>query len=178
MWRRLTSRPAWGVVAYTAMSLLLVWHTLAMMIASAPESDITAAARVLLNPYLTLFRLNNRWGFFSPAVDLGVQFRYVVEDAAGQRHTFVPADKLSRFHPTSIWFRDRYRAIMASFETHSEAAAAEFCREHAAQQPVSITFLEIEQKHFAAEDRLSGKRPLDPEFVSEHTLGTIKCPAQ
>ncbi len=174
MWRRLTSKPV--RLAFAAMSLLVIWHTLAMAIASAPESMITASARRLYHPYLTLFRLDNNWGFFAPTVELGGQFRYIVEDAAGQRHTFVPADKLSRFLPTSIWFKDRYKDIVEAIETHGQAAAAAFCLEHAALHPVAITFVELEQKDFSPADRLSGKHPLDPEFVDERTLEAIRCP--
>ncbi len=176
MWRRLTSKPV--RLAFAAMSLLVIWHTLAMAIASAPESMITTSARLLYHPYLTLFRLDNNWGFFAPTVELGGQFRYIVEDAAGQRHTFVPAEKLSRFLPTSIWFKDRYKDILEAIETHGQAAAAAFCLEHAALHPVAITFVELEQKDFSPADRLSGKHPLDPEFVDERTLEAIRCPAQ
>jgi hypothetical protein len=178
MWRRLTSKPARERLAYAAMSLLVVWHTLAMALASAPESAVTASARPLFQPYLTLFRLDNNWGFFAPTVELGGQFRYIVEDAAGQRHTFIPAEKLSRFLPTSIWFKDRYKDIIESVQTHGQAATAAFCLEHAALRPVAITFVELEQRDFSPADRLSGKHPLDPEFVDERTLEAIRCPAR
>ncbi len=163
---------------YTAMSALLVWHTLAMLIGSAPISTITRAARQVFHPYLTLFRLDNQWGFFAPNIDTGAQFRYAVEDAAGVRHTFVPADKLSRLLPSSIWFRDRYRVVMRSIETYGGELAVAFCREHAALNPVSITFLEAEQKAFTPADRLRGKHPLDPEFVDVHALATVRCPGR
>jgi hypothetical protein len=58
--------PARERLACAAMSLLIVWHTLAMGIAPAPESAITASARPLFDPYLTLFRLDNNWAFFAP----------------------------------------------------------------------------------------------------------------
>jgi len=171
----LTSKPGRQRLIYTAMSLLVVWHTLAMVVAASPDSAIMRSARLLFHPYLTLFRLENQWGFFAPNVDLGSQFRYVVEDAAGQRHTFIPADRLSRFHPTSIWVRDRYRTVMESIETHGDAAAASLCREHASLRPITITLVEIEQKDFLPADQLSGKHPLDPKFINEHTLKTVRC---
>jgi hypothetical protein len=163
-------------LAYAGMSALVAWHTLAMVVAPSPKSSITEAARSLVQPYLTLFWLDNHWAFFSPGVENGSQFRYVVEDAAGKRHTFIPADKLSRFHPTSIWMRDRYIAIMESPQTYGDAAAASLCREHASLNPIAITLIEIEQKDFWPAHRLSGKQPLDPEFVTVNTLKTIPCP--
>jgi hypothetical protein len=163
---------------YTAMSLLVVWHTLAMLLESAPDSAIARSARRLLQPYLTLFRLSNHWGFFAPNVELGNQLRYVVEGAAGGRHTFVPTEKLSRFSPASIWFRDRYRSVMGSIEIFGDSLAAQLCREHASLDPISITFLEVEQKDFSPTDWLAGKRPLDPEFVDVQTLKTVRCPGK
>lgn len=164
-------------LAYAAMSLLVVWHGLAMVVAASPESAIARSARPLFDPYLTLFRLDNKWGFFAPNVDQGFQFRYVVEDASGKRHAFIPADQLSRFHPTSLWIKDRYKTVMMFPETHGEVAAAALCREHAALQPVSVTLLEVEQKEFWPEHQLSGKHPLDPEFVTINTLMTVRCAA-
>jgi hypothetical protein len=162
-------------LAYAAMSLLVVWHTVAMVVAAAPESDITRAARPLFDPYLTLFRLDNQWGFFAPNVSTGSQFRYIVENADGNRQTFTPDERLSRFHPTSIWFRDRYVAVMERSETFGEAAAAALCQEHAALRPVSVTLLAVDQKAFGPADRLAGKHPLDPEFVNVVTLKTVRC---
>ena len=111
-------------LAYTGMSLLVTWHTLAMVVAPSPDSDITDAARSVLDPYLTLFRLDNGWGFFAPEVGRGSQFRYVVEDAAGNRTTFIPAETLNRFHPSSIWIRDRYIAVMEKPKAYADAAGA------------------------------------------------------
>jgi hypothetical protein len=164
-------------LAYMAMSALIVWHGLAMVVAASPDSAIARAARPLFGPYLTLLRLDNKWGFFAPNVDDGIQFRYVVEDASGQRHTFTPAEQLSRFHPTSLWIKDWYKTVMMFPDAHGEGAAATLCREHAALRPLSITLLEVEQKEFLPEHQLSGKHPLDPEFVTVNTLMTVRCTA-
>lgn len=161
--------------AYAAMSLFVVWHTLAMVVATAPESHITRAARAYLHPYLTLFRLDNHWGFFAPNVPIGYQFRYLVEDAAGQRHTFVPDRKRSRLLPTSIWFMDRYMTVMTDPASHGQAAGAALCREHADLKPVAVTLIEVEQRPFLPSDRLGGKHPLDPEFVNVTELMKVPC---
>jgi hypothetical protein len=174
----LTSKQVRERLAYTAMSLLVVWHTLAMVLQSAPNSALVRSGRLLFDPYLTLFRLDKQWGFFAPDVKVGGQLRYIVEDAAGKHHTFTPADELSRFHPTSIWFKDWYKAVMTSPERFGDAATALHCREHASLHPITITLLAIEQKGFWPEDRLSGKHPLDPEFVTVNTLKTVRCPDQ
>jgi hypothetical protein len=157
------------------MSLLVAWHTLAMVVATSPDSDLTDSARRLFNPYLTLLRLDNQWGFFAPNVGRGSQFRYVVEDAAGTRHTFIPAEKLNRFHPTSIWMRDRYIAVMEYPDTYADAAGAAFCQEHAALKAVSVTLVQIEQKDFFPVHLLSGKQHLDAEFVDVKTIKTVPC---
>jgi hypothetical protein len=86
---------------YVAMSLFLGWHTLAIVIAPAPGRSATAQSmRVLLQPYLTLFDLDNKWDFYAPNVDRGRQLRYVIEDAAGTSHSFVPTKDLNWFHPS------------------------------------------------------------------------------
>jgi len=164
-------------LAYAGMSLLVSWHTFAMVVAPSPDSDITDAARSILDPYLALFRLDNGWGFFAPDVGHGSQFRYVIEDATGKRHTFIPAEKLNRFHPTSIWMRDRYIAVMEKPKAYADAAAAALCQEHAELKPVTVTLLQFEQKDFFPVHRLMGKQPLDPEFVTVKTLKTVPCSA-
>jgi len=170
------SKQAWGRVAYTAMSLLVAWHTMAMVLATAPESVITQAGRSLFQPYLTLFRLDNDWGFFAPNVPLGHQFRYVVEDAAGARLAFAPDEKLSRLSPAWIWFSDRHRTVAESPEDFADATALSLCQEHASLHPVAVTLLDVEQKVFLPADWLSGKHPLDPEFVNVNVVKTVRCP--
>jgi hypothetical protein len=160
----------------TAMSLLLVWHSVAIVVAAAPSSAIMRSASLLFEPYLSLFRLRNEWSFYAPDVRVEPGFRYVVEDASGQRHTFVPADELSRYLPTDIWVKDWYIHVMDNSDTYSEFVAAYLCREHAALHPVSITLEEIDQKEFSPDDQLSGKHPFDPEFLDPQTLATVQCP--
>ena len=172
----LTSKQWRGRLTYAAMSLLVVWHTLAIVVAPSPDSAITRSARLLFEPYLTLFRLENGWSFYAPYVRVEPEFRYVVEDASGERHTFVPAHKLSRFHPIDVWVKDWYIHVMDTPETYGDAVAAYLCREHALLHPVSITLLEIEQNEFSPEDQLSGKHPFDPEFFDKKTLTTVQCP--
>lgn len=53
-------------LVYSAMSLLVAWHTLAMVVAVSPDSVITGAARALVYPYVILLNLDNYWGFFAP----------------------------------------------------------------------------------------------------------------
>jgi hypothetical protein len=169
------SRSALSSLTYAAMSALVAWHTLAMVIAAAPDSAIARSIRELFHPYLTMFRLDNKWGFFAPNVDQGYQFRYVVEDAAGQRHTFIPAANLSRLHPESMWIRDWYKTVIAFPEVYGDAAAAWLCRHHAAMNPKTVTLLEVEQQHFLPADRMSGPSPRAPQFIKVNTLKTVRC---
>jgi hypothetical protein len=164
-------------IAYAAMSALLAWHTIAMVVATAPESSITMAARTVFQPYLTLFRLDNNWGFFAPNVPRGWQFRYVIEDSTGAKHTFIPEDKLNQLHPNSIWFKDRYKEVMRSPDLYGDAVAQEICREHADLRPVSVMLLEVDQHDFRPEDRLEDKSPFDEEFLDINTLRTVQCPS-
>jgi hypothetical protein len=67
---------------------------------------------------------------------------------------------------------------MHSVDTYGDLIVAELCREHAALQPVAITLLGVEGRRFEREDRRRGKHPLDLEFITLHSLKTIRCPAQ
>jgi hypothetical protein len=114
--------------------------------------------------------------FYAPYTCVEPEFRYVVEDASGQQHTFVPAEKLSRFLPSDIWVKDWYIHVMDHPKTYSKPVAAYLCREHAPLHPISITLLEIDQKECWPADQLSGKSPFDLEFLEKKTLATVPCP--
>jgi len=165
-------------LTYVAMSLLVAWHTFAMVIGPAPESRITEAARDLAQPYLTFFGLQNPWEFFAPFVGPGYHFSYVIEDKAGDKHSFTPADRLNNLYPTSIWMKDRYTRIMTEPEAYGDAAGAALCLEHASLNPVSVTLLEIEHKDFGPGDLLDGKLPSDSGFSVAKTLRTVTCPGR
>jgi hypothetical protein len=164
-------------LTYTAMSVFVGWHAVAMMIAPAPDgSGFVKSLRGLFEPYLTLFRLDNAWDFFAPNVGKGSQFRYVIKDASGEGHVFVPHPKLSWFHPSYIWFKDWYETLMDHPDVYGEAFAKLFCKEHASLKPVSVMFQEVAEQDYWPEDRLAGKNPMDPEHVKVNTVKTFKCP--
>ena len=56
-------------------------------------------------------------------------------------------------------------------------AGAILCRKHASLGPVSITFMTYEEGSFTPADQLSGKHPMDPEFITVETVKSVKCPA-
>lgn len=163
-------------LAYLAMSVFVGWHTLAIVIAPAPDSRMIERLRLLLQPYLTLFSLDTKWDFFTPDVSRKNQFRYVIRDSAGKEQTFVPADELNRLSPSFNWFRLWYVTVMGSPDVHGDSVAAFFCRKHTALRPASITLLEIQEGYFWPDDHLNGKHPLDSEFVTVNTLKRVTCP--
>lgn len=172
IWKRWRQR-----LTYLAMSAFVAWHTLAMVIAPAPDSGVLVqTSRAVLQPYLTLFRLDNPWNFFAPTIG-GSQLRYSVKDAAGALHTYTPTEQLNWFRPEFIWFRDWHYAIIDNPELYADRAGALLCRKHASLRPVSITFMEYEEGSFTAADQLSGKHPMDPEFITVNTVKTVECPA-
>jgi len=165
-----------GRLLYLAMSLFVAWHTIAMIIAPAPDNSAAVEPlRSLFRPYLSLFKMENTWGFFEN-IPRGPQFRYVVEDAAGKQHTFVPMDDFKWYHPRYNWFKMKYWAAMQSPELNGEFIALSSCREHAALNPASVVLLLVTEKDFRPEDLLQGHRPLDPEFVTVDTLMRVDCP--
>jgi len=170
-------------VTYAAMSLFFAWHTIAMVVAPAPNtSDLIKGLRIVLDPYLYFFRLDNEWNFFAPDVSeegqdpLGVMLRYVIKDEAGTLHRFDAGAGLNWFHPSSIWFHGWYLALLARPDDFGEKFAALFCREHAELHPVTITLFEAHQRHYSPLDRLRGKQPLDPKFVKVAPIKSFECP--
>lgn len=164
-------------VTYTAMSLFVAWHTLAMIVAPAPgESDLMRGLRIVVDPYLHFFKLDNDWGFFAPDVANGMVLRYVIKDDAGTLHRFDPDAGLNWFLPSSIWFHDWYRALLENPDDFGEEFAALFCRQHAELHPATITLFAAAQKDYGPPDRLRGKQPLDPEFVKVAPVKSFECP--
>ena len=112
-------------LTYAAMSAFVAWHTIAMLIAPAPDvSAFVQALRVPFHPYLVFFRLDNMWDFFAPNVGRTPEFRYIIEDTRGNHHPFAPTENLSWFHPTFFWFRSWFDAIMANPDAYADSAAA------------------------------------------------------
>jgi hypothetical protein len=171
IWNRWQQR-----LTYLAMSAFVTWHTLAMVVAPAPDSSVMRTVRPVFQPYLTFFRLDNPWNFFAPII-AGSQLRYSVEDAAGVSHSFTPSEQLNWFHPDFIWFWEWYYAIIGEPELYADRAGALLCRKHALLHPVSITFVEYEQGDFTPADQLSGKHPTDSEFITANAIKTVQCPA-
>jgi hypothetical protein len=164
-------------LTYAAMSAFLAWHTVAIVLAPAPDTSGAATAlRAVFQPYLSLFRLDNQWDFFAPRVDRAFQLRYIVEDSAGNHHPFVPDRELNESHPSFFWLRRWYIAILDKPATYADLAAAYFCRQHAALHPVAIVLLDAEQQRdFTPEDQADGKHPLDQEFVTVTTVKKVAC---
>ena len=171
IWQQLRRR-----AAYLAMSAFVAWHTLAMVIAPAPESEVASLARVALQPYLTVLRLDNQWDFFAPTVGEGSRLRYDIQDKSGKLHAFLPADELRWYHPGFLWFRSWFYRIIDDPDHFADNAAAVFCRKHAALQPLAITFYEIQEERYTREDYLAGKQRMDPGFFSIHMIRGMRCP--
>jgi hypothetical protein len=161
-------------LTYAAMSMFVAWHTIAMVVAPASAaSAIAQSLRVVLTPYLTLFELDHKWQFFAPNIARGDQLRYVIADASGRRHTFVPSANWHWFYTALLGWD---QSVLDDPDTYAAPVATFLCREHAALRPVSITFLQVQEKEFTPEDHLNGNRPLDPEFTTVHAVRRIKCP--
>jgi hypothetical protein len=158
---------------YAAMSVFVAWHTLAMVVAPASSSSALAQSlRTVLNPYLTFFELDHTWRFFSPDVARGDQLRYIIVDAYGRPHTFVPSENW-RWFSTAMLGWDQ--SVLDQPDLYAEPLAKFYCREHASLRPVSITFLQVKEKTFTPEDHLNGAHPLGPGFTTVHAVRKIRC---
>lgn len=175
----MNSIPWRGRLTYLAMSLVVAWHSVAMMVSPAPnDGALVLSLRHIFHPYLALFRLETPWNFFAP-VGHHAQFRYVIEDAAGNEHTFVPSEEPSESLSHYVWWRElKYfnDGIMASPEFRGDAAGALLCQRHASLQPRLVTLLEVVEHNYRPVDELLGRHPLDPELVAVVALRRVACP--
>ena len=167
-------------LTYTVMSIFVAWHTLALVAAPAPPSAASQRLRVLMQPYLSLLRLDNPWNFFAPySGSMQVsRFGYIIEDKTGKNLTFDPEAEFSWYSPSYLWFTDWHNEIVDKPEDYAGIAGAFFCRTHAPLHPVSITLLDIQENEFTPKDFLAGKQPWDPEFVTVNTIKRVPCPAE
>jgi hypothetical protein len=166
-------------LTYLLMSLAVTWHSLAMIVSPAPnDSALVQSLRSVFHPYLELFRLETPWGFFAP-VGKHAQFRYVIEDAASNAQTFIPAEEPSPSVARYVWWREYkylFDGVMANPEFRGDAAGVRLCRKHAASNPVAVTLLEVVEQNYRPQDEILGKLPLDPQFVAVIPLRRVACP--
>src|SRR5207253_6589772 len=108
------------------------------------SNAIVDPLRLVYHPYLNFFGLSTTWDFFSP-IGKGHQFRYVVEDGAGEKHTFVPIEDFYWYLPAHRWFERVYQAIMSQPESYADFFGKFYCQKHASMHPISVTLLEIQE---------------------------------
>jgi hypothetical protein len=172
------SKPWRDRLVYLAMSLFVGWHLIAMLLAPAPSgSPMVEALNPLFRPYLTLFRLESSWSFFANVIRLN-QFRYVIEDADGNKHTFTPMSEFRWYHPRYNWFDGMYWAITDRPAVVGPYFVAPLCRQHAALKPVSITFLVVTGggEEFRPEHLLDGYSPLELPYATIDPVLFDDCP--
>ena len=153
-------------VKMLAMSLVVAWQSLAILVAPAPsDSETVQAVRYVMQPYLSLFRLDNGWAFFAP-IGKHSEFRYVIKDGEGLDHTFVPTEEPATSISKYVWWRE-WKYLWDGFMQTATNRAAHvgllLCREHPELNPLFVTLLEIREQNYLPQDVLNGQRPLDPE---------------
>ena len=175
----ISSTPWVGRLKYLAMSFIVVWHTLAIVIAPAPTGgEMVQFFRSVLQPYLTLFKMDNQWSFFAPKVGRGGEARYVVEASDGKRHVFepseMPRESLSHLFLWREWkyFFDK---LNDSVGTRGYLIAGLLCKQYADFKPLSVTLLRVEERDFSAEDYRQGYRPQDPRYINVKLVAKFEC---
>ena len=161
---------------YILASLFAAWHTVAIAFAPIPENDnVTMKAhRQLFQPYLSLLSLDNPWEFFAP-VSTGYVFRYDIVDEDGKKHTLIPTDEMSWFHPISKWFEDIHTSLWNDPDLYGPVYIAWLCKRYVALRPSEISLVTVQEDWFKPEDHLAGKNPISSEFVTEKTLASARC---
>jgi hypothetical protein len=163
-------------ILYVVGSLLLGWHTIAMMLTPVPDrNDIVRSFRGLFQPYVSFFGLDTTWDFFSP-IGRGHQFRYVISDAEGNDHTFVPIMDINWLLPERRWHERIFTELMNEPSTYGNYIATWYCGKHASLKPVSILLVEMQEGRFWPDDLKKGKQPYDPEYLTSNPLMQVDCP--
>jgi len=166
-------------LTYLAMSLLVAWHSLAIIVAPMPDgSAMVQWLRAIVNPYISLFRLDNHWNFFAPTIARQTQLSYAIEDAAGARHEFKPSQDPTGSLPRYFMWREfkyLYEGIMEDPEAYGDRITSLLCRKHASLNPTSVSMSQIQELDFRPEDYLQGHHPLDPDFVNVVTFADAAC---
>jgi hypothetical protein len=161
-----------------AMSSFVAWHMVSILIAPIPYgSDALLAVHSLFRPYMTLFRLESSWGFFTQVPKLPM-FRYIVESADGKEHTFTPIKDFKWYYPRTNWVERTFMAISVDPEPLRIGSyyLPILCKHHANLKPVSITFTAVTGSEFTRDDFLAGHRPDDPGFTTVQQLMYGECP--
>jgi hypothetical protein len=160
------------------MSLVVGWHSLAILVAPAPADSVTMQGlRYVMNPYLILLRLDNGWSFFAP-IGKHAQFSYVIKDGQGIDHTFLPTEEPATSISKYVWWREYkylFDGIMATAQSRAAVVGTLLCREHPELDPLFVTLLQIQEENYLPDDVLNGKHPLDPEFVTVNSLARVPC---
>jgi hypothetical protein len=168
----------WKSLTYVVMSLVVGWHSVALLISPLPDnSGALRWVRSFMNPYLTVFRLDNKWSFFAPNVGRQSVFRYIVEDAEGKEHTFEPLNEPTWSFPKYTMWR-QFKYLFDSMVSDPEAyvpVVALLCRQHASLKPAAVSFVVVEELDFWPDDYLKGHRPLQPDFVKTTRLTNTAC---
>jgi hypothetical protein len=162
---------------YLAASLFLAWHTIAMMLTPVPAQNVIVQAfRNLFHPYVTLLGIDANWNFFSP-IGASYQWRYVIEDADGNKHTFKPITEINWLSPAHRWYEKILQEPMISPDLYGDYFAKFFCRKQAALRPVAITLVAVEEGEFRPQDYLLDKnRTTDAEYLTETPVLRALCP--
>ena len=165
--------------AYSAFSLFLAWHTIATLLSPAPANNVIVRSfRSLFQPYLTLTGIDTTWDFFSP-LSRSYLFQYAIEDADGKQHIYTPIADVSWLTPNHRWDERIFATLISNPALIGDYFATEFCRQHAALKPLSVTLLYLDEHDYWPQDYFAGKqRTTDPANYTLTPVLRAACPQQ
>jgi hypothetical protein len=132
----------------------------------------------VFQPYLTLTGIDTTWDFFSP-LSRSYLFQYAIEDADGQQHIYTPIADVSWLTPNHRWDERIFATLISTPTLIGDYFTKEFCRQHAALKPVSVTLLYLDENDYWPQDYFAGKqRTTDPANYTLTPLLRAACPQQ
>jgi len=166
---------------YVLMSLFIIWHVVGIAIVGPfDRSYMRDGLMKIYRPYLAFFHLNQSWPFYAPNPFPGSILNYQTTDASGVTRVYPLTQGREKFDHAYFRYTNFYAYLFSDpkytqKKGYDKSVARFLCNRHFKENIVSIEFVLLSQKPFSREDYLSGKRPLDPEFLKETRFGPYPC---
>lgn len=158
------------------ISLFVIWHIGALLIAPAPPSDLVRKFYPAFRPYLSWLWLHTEWSLFGPDPDPGRMLRAHLVGANGETHTLALTESLRWRDPAYFRLTTLYNRIHPSMPENITAGARYLAGQHRDWNVREVRFEIVRQMTMRPEWYLKGERPLDPDYLESVPLDPEPIP--
>lgn len=168
-------------LGYALFSLFILWHVAAITIVGPfSKSYLRDGLMQVFGGYLSFFKLDRSWPFYAPNPAYGRIMRYETIDGDGKRALYPltqARDKFDHayFRYTNFYFYLFNNPQYSKARGYDVSVARYLCGQHANDKTVAINFIVLNQKRLTYLDYQQGKRPQDPDFLTQKEFGPYPC---